>query len=113
METWGKGRDGINDWMIFHRASEALDTIGQYVIVNQEALPTDTWAGAAPFDEIMRKLGGRVMVSGGLEDRDTYFAMNLRCETPNAENIIEEVRQWQQGGSNMLILPGLYPTRGD
>jgi hypothetical protein len=113
IEKWGKGRQGVLDWVQSKDAPDAVSVFENLVIINQGRLNTDTWAGATPFDEILRKLGGKVAVN--CEQLDAYFAMNLTCNAPDEDTalkIMSEAKLKQHNDNNMIILPGLYPTRG-
>lgn len=112
IEKWGKGSRGVSDWMQSPRASEAISTFGNLVIVNPSS---DTWMGPPPFDEILRNLGGKNIAADCENYDDTYFAMNLKCVTPEAQAILAEVRvrTEDQRGRKFIILPGLQMTRGE
>ncbi len=110
VEKWGKGSGGVSDWMQSPRASEAISTFGNLVIVNPES---DTWMGPPPFVEILRNLGGKNIVAECENYDDTYFAVNLTCVTPEAQTIMGEVRTEDRHGTKLITLPGLKITRGE
>lgn len=113
IEEWGQGRNGVLDWVQSKSAVDAVSVFERLVIVNQAKSETDTWAGARPFDEILRKLGAKVAVDG--EGLETYLAMNLRCNAPDkatAETICKTAKLEQIRGVEMITLGNLYLTRG-
>ncbi|MEQ8677262.1 MAG: hypothetical protein RLP44_31560 [Aggregatilineales bacterium] len=109
VEVWGKGTRGVSDWMQSPRASEAISTFGNLVIVNPAS---DTWMGPPPFVEILRNLGGKVAADCENWD-DTYFAMNLTCVTPQAQLMVDETRIEDRHGTKLITLPGCRITRGE
>jgi hypothetical protein len=110
-----RSRTPLLDWVRYEQAPEAVHRIGTLVTINQQALSLcgDTWFGPAPFDEILRKLGGAVVASCAEFDWD--FSINIRGIAPDAETaqrIVKQVEIIERGERRLVRISGHYITNG-
>jgi hypothetical protein len=112
--TWGwRHRDISLDWTLSDHAVEAVHRIGTMVTINQDALPMDSWAGPAPFEEILQKLGGAVYASCSQLDRDFTVTIRGTAENPEAaRRIVSWTTVIERGTHILLSIPGHYVTTG-
>jgi hypothetical protein len=113
IEKWGKGSNGVLEWVQGENASKAIRRYENLVILDQSSI-NDTWAGPTPFDEILVKLGGNVVAHS--EAFDSYLAMNLTCDAPDdvtAQQIEHDAKYTElSNGRTLLKLANLHPVQG-
>ena len=97
------------DWISDQNAANAVRTFDKLVIIE----PVDSWQGPHPIDKIIEKLGAQV--ASDCEIYDSYLSLHLSCTAPDqatADQIMGEIKYKHLSRDTLVILPGLYATRG-
>jgi hypothetical protein len=113
LEEWSQHGTRL-DWMVSFDVEDVVTHYDRLVVVNQIGKWGDTWNGAYPLDEILRRLGAKTALTGELTNTDV--AVNIMAQAPNDE-VIELVKTQIQVllnyGAPALIFPQLAALNGE